>query len=568
MSIVAQGLTVTADTGATLLRNVGFAAEAGAITLIVGRTGSGKSTLLRTLAGLVPPASGNANVGGRPLWVGKRPDRALLLDISLAFQFPEHQLFASTVQGEFDYSLRPFKLPKDERARRTIEALDAQGLPASMLAHPPLLLSGGQKRRVALATILAPRTPWLLLDEPSAGLDAASLSRLADELSRWKRSCGIVLATHDLDAFLPAADRVVILKDGQVIAEASPEELADDPRPLLDAGVGLPESMLAAAALRRAGVPVPAGLCPPERLAEAIAAWPGPSGGAGEPQPAASTEAAEQAPHREPPAEAEAGGAATDGARGFLYRSDATRKWLAYTLVSVGIILQTDWLGTAVAALFAGAGLAALTPHDRRRSLRLSRPLVWLMAFAVTFSGLRFGAQLGFSVEPALETARRLIGFFEITVIGLVFTLSTGTAEMKAGLERGLRPLRRVGVPVEAIALSASLVLRFIPLILEEADRFAAIAGTRGKRGTKPGKVHLLDIPVFVIPLLTGLFQAVEDLILAMELKGIRLQSGRSDSVGTRRTAPQRPRDRRTLWAGVAMFAALACIRLVGEGVL
>ena len=566
MSIVAQGLTVTADTGAALLRDVGFTAEAGAITLLVGRTGSGKSTLLRTLAGLVPPASGNVDFDGRPLWNGKRSDRSLLLETSLAFQFPEHQLFASTVQGEFDYSLRPYKLPKDERARRTAEALEAQRLPASILAHSPLLLSGGQKRRAALATILAARTPWLLLDEPSAGLDAASLTRLAEELTRWKRRCGIVLATHDLDAFLHIADRVVVLQGGQVVAETTPAALADDPRPLLDAGVGLPESMLAAAALRRAGIPVPAGLCPPERLADAIAGWAVREAEAPpHPAPDVSAKPALEGPasNRVPPA-AETGHASADAGRGFLYRSDATRKWLAYTLVSIGIILQTEWLGTAVAALFAGASLLALTPHDRRRSLRLCRPLVGLMAFAVTFSGLRFGTELGFSVEPALETARRLIAFFEITVIGLVFTLSTGTADMKAGLERGLRPLRRVGAPVEAIALSASLVLRFIPLILEEADRFAAIAGTRGKRGTKPGKVHLLDIPVFVIPLLTGLFQAVEDLILALELKGIRLKSSLPDGAGT--LTRKRLRDRRTLWAGVAMFAALACIRWFGEG--
>ncbi|TLS52745.1 ATP-binding cassette domain-containing protein [Paenibacillus antri] len=543
-----------------IVRDVSFAAEDRAITLVVGRSGSGKSTLLRAMAGLTPPSVGNVTFDERPLWNGNRPDRKILQETALAFQFPEHQLFAPTVQGEFDYSLRPYRLPAEESAKRISSALESHNLPPAITSISPFQLSGGQKRRVALATIMATRTPWLFLDEPSAGLDGHALARFTAELSEWKSRCGIVLATHDLDAFLPIADRVVVLRDGELVADVASDTLAAQPELLLSSGVGLPEAMFAASMLCRAGVPVPPSALTPERMAEAIAANArGASkrslGGDANLVPAMSS------------AEHDSESSRDEGdRRGFLYRTDALRKWLAYTLVSVGIVLQTGWTGVAAVLPLAFGCMSALTAVDRKRLFRLCKPLFWLMAFAVAFSGIRFGTPFGFSFEPAIETFRRLFAFFEITAFGLVFTLSTSTADMKTGLERGLRPLKRIGFPVEVLALSASLVLRFIPLILEEADRFAAIAMTRGKRGAKPGQVHLLDLPVFVIPLLIALIQAVEDLIVALEMKGF-MQPNRFKSVpryvlGLEGNAR---REKQIVWAGLSMFTLLLVIRVIEE---
>ncbi len=537
-----------------ILRDVSFEAETCAITLVVGRSGSGKSTLLRAMAGLAPPSGGNVTFDERPLWDGDRPNRELLLRTALTFQFPEHQLFAGTVKGEFDYSLRPYRLSAEAKAERMTSALESQGLPASIPSSSPFQLSGGQKRRVSLATTMATGTPWLFLDEPSAGLDGRALGRFTAELTQWKRSCGIVLATHDLDAFLPIADRVVVLREGEVAAVVAAEELAAQPELLLASGVGLPESMQAAAALRHAGVLVPKGALTPERVAEAIA-----NNLRGAPV---------DEPISMPSTTATRRDSASSGQhlRSTIYRIDAKRKWLVYTLVSIGIIVQTGWIGLVAVLPFAFACWTALTSVDRKRLIRLCKPLAWFMAFAVAFSGIRFGWPLGFSLESAVETFRRLFAFFEITAFGLVFTLSTSTADMKSGLERGLRPLRRIGFPVEVLALSASLVLRFIPLILEEADRFGTIAKSRGKRGTKPGQIHLLDLPVFVVPLLTSLFQAVEDLIVALEMKGF-LQPERFRSVprhvlGSGRNVRQ---ERMVVWAGTSMFVILLLIRAVKE---
>ncbi|ALS22420.1 ATP-binding cassette domain-containing protein [Paenibacillus naphthalenovorans] len=524
MPIKVSGLTVFTDHGrtGTILNNIHCTVQDRTMTLVIGKAGSGKSTLLRSLAGLTENIEGNVFYDDLPLWKQGRIDRQLLLRSVLAFQFPEHQLFARTVQGEFDYSLRAYRLPKPEKLRRTAAAMEGQRLPASYLSLSPFILSGGQKRRVALATIMAPETPWLLLDEPSAGLDGSSLARLKEELAQWKRRRGIVLATHDLDAFLPIADRVLLMEHGQVVADLTPKELYTNPQLLVQTGIGLTDAMKVAESLREAGLPIPSGALTPQQVAGTLAREI-----CGMPQQPQVRSTQNTPPTGYQPAQPRSQ-AADRPVKSFIYSMDAKLKWMIYMLISVGIILQQQWKGLWVALLFAALCLSLLLPEDRRKLKRMSKPLLWFMAIAVLTSGIQisFGQgipwtdRLGFSVESARETLRRLFTFFEITLIGLVFTLSTSTSHMKQGLEIALRPLKRIKAPTEMLALAASLVLRFIPLIIEETERFAMIAKARGKRTSRRGPIGMREIPVFVIPLLISLFQAVEELILAMEMKG------------------------------------------------
>ncbi|MBP1155559.1 MULTISPECIES: ATP-binding cassette domain-containing protein [unclassified Paenibacillus] len=529
MPINVSGLTVYADhrRSRTILNNIHCSIQDRTLTLVIGKAGSGKTTLLRTLAGLSEIGEGNVYYDDLPLWKKGKVDPSLLLRNALAFQFPEHQLFARTVQGEFDYSLRAYRLPKPEKLRRIAAAMDGQRLPTSYLALSPFTLSGGQKRRVALASIMAAEAPWLLLDEPSAGLDSKSVARLKEELAEWKQQRGVVLVTHDLDTFLPIADKVLIMEHGQVVAGLTPEELAMNPHLLVQAGIGLTGVMELSESLREAGLLVPAGAFTPEQIAGILASHMSTSQQLGE------TQRQNTQPIRyEPPAQPQR--QASDSLRrSFVYGMDAKLKWLIYMLISVGIVIQTRWEGLWVALLFAAGCTAFLLPEDRRKLKRLAYPLLFFMAVAAFISGVQISFAQGiewtnrfdFSYTFALETLRRLTTFFEITLIGLVFTLSTSTSSMKQGLEIALRPLKRLKVPTEMLALAASLMLRFIPLILEETERFAMIAKARGKRMARRGQISMADIPVFVIPLLIALFQAVEELILAMELKGYMTKS-------------------------------------------
>jgi energy-coupling factor transport system permease/ATP-binding protein len=523
MPIHIDNLSIPGDGRKQLLDRITATLPDQSITLVIGRAGSGKTTLLRALAGLTEPANGTIRYGDRLLWSNGRVNRELLLESSAAFQFPEHQLFARTVQGELDYSLRPYRLPKPQRLQRSIEALEGQSLPASALSRSPFLLSGGQKRRVALASVTAPGTPWLLLDEPTAGLDASSLKRLKEQLVRWKQTRSILIATHDFEAFLPIADRVLVIAQGTLAADLTPLELAAQPDVLIRNGVGLPESMKVIEELQRAGLTIPSVLA--ASSAEELAATLIGIARTERPTPNVTKLTAPEAKVTHPIASSQNKPLLR---RPFIYRLDVKWKWLIYSALSLTVILQKQWLGLGIGLTLAAFCLALLTPPDIRRLLRMSKPLLVLIVVAVLFSGLHVHFEQGphllerfsFTIDTALETLRKLLILFSITVFGLVFTLSTSTSAMKYGLSLLLRPFKRIGVPTELLALAASLVLRFIPLIMEEAERFALISKARGKRTSRRGQIHLRDIPVFVIPLLIALFQAVEELILAMELKG------------------------------------------------
>ncbi|MBD2870651.1 ABC transporter ATP-binding protein, partial [Paenibacillus arenilitoris] len=225
-----EGVTVAADGDKKrqLLRGVRATFRPGQITLLVGRNGSGKSTLLETMAGLRPLEAGTIAVGENPLWLRRdgrgKLNREAILKVGIAMQHSESQWFAATVREELLYSLRPYGLKDAEADRRIAAALSEVGLETSLLERDPWTLSGGQQRRLSLACLLACGPEWLLLDEPTAGLDAVGISRLCAALQAHRAAGrGAVVATHDLDALLPLADAVAVIGGGQVREAAAAE---------------------------------------------------------------------------------------------------------------------------------------------------------------------------------------------------------------------------------------------------------------------------------------------------------------------------------------------------------
>ncbi|WP_284641353.1 ATP-binding cassette domain-containing protein [Paenibacillus silviterrae] len=564
MPIVMRDVTVRAEgrEGRTILHPVSGEIAEHSLTLLIGRTGSGKSTLLKALAGLTPIASGTVDYNGTSLWRKGKPVREALLLSGMAFQFPEQQLFAQTVQGEFDYSLRPYRLGKPEREERIDKAMSSMKLPRELLGASPLTLSGGQKRRVALASLSATQRPWLFLDEPSACLDAASSARLKEQLLEWKRSSGVVMATHDWEAFLEVADRVLILSEGRLVADMTPEELRWDPELLEQAGVGLPGAAELARELRSAGLDVPLQMLEPEKMAEQLAlALDRRSFEAGPQEAAAALSPVSERGEVPLMNSSEQPGTATG--RRLVYLLDARVKWLVYTLLSAGFVLQTERIGTVLSLLLAFGAVLLLDREHAGRVLRLCKPLLFFMAFASSFAGLRVQTDqsfpLSFAWEGAAGSFAHLLPFFSVTLLGIVFTLSTSPVEMKQGLQKALSVFDRIGWSTSMLALAASLVLRFIPLILEETRRFALIAQARGKRTTRRGQIAVRDIPVFVIPLLISLFQTVEDLIMAMEIKGYINRKGLSLSDLQERN---RATDAAAAGGGLVLFCILLGVRL------
>jgi energy-coupling factor transporter ATP-binding protein EcfA2/energy-coupling factor transporter transmembrane protein EcfT len=489
------------------------------ITLIIGRSGSGKSTFIQAIAGLINISSGSVTYGDTSLWNKKKVNKGVLLQHAIAFQSPEQQLFAETIQEEFDYSLRPYRLSAVEVARRTSVALQELKLSQSLLQHSPFELSGGQKRSVAVATLIATDSPWMLMDEPSAGLDAHAAARLREQLKVWKQSKGILMATHDWEYFLPIADRVLLIAEGRLLTDITPAELMANPDLLYQAGIGMPNSLKVSSELQKVGVPTPNQLLSPEQMAgEIIAQWEGTKGSDHQEHPM------EDIGPFKPMASKAVEEPVTPKPR--LYRIDARRKWLMYMIVSVLILLQHQWLGLTMATLVAFSSLFLLKNTHAFQAIRLCRPLLYFTIIAALFAGIgisfRDGFELYFDTSDCIFTIQRMLPFLMVTLISFVFTLSTSTLEMQIGLEKSLSIFERFRIPTAMLALTASLVLRFIPMIVWEAERFSLIAAARGKRTVRKGQIRIRDLRVFAIPLLISLFQMVEDLIVAIEIKGFK----------------------------------------------
>ena len=208
------------------LRALNFQISANEFVAIVGRSGSGKSTLLQMCNGLLAPTHGEVLADGANLQAQKFPLAELRRRIGLVFQFPEAQLFAATVREDIAFAAVQQKLPTDEIYARTVQALAQVGLTENYLDRNPLTLSEGEKRRVAFAGVLVMHPEMLVLDEPTASLDANGIDEVKNLLRQWHHSGKIiVMISHDADLVYELAQRVLVLHEGTIIFEGTPQQL-------------------------------------------------------------------------------------------------------------------------------------------------------------------------------------------------------------------------------------------------------------------------------------------------------------------------------------------------------
>ncbi|MCL6516695.1 ATP-binding cassette domain-containing protein [Alicyclobacillus sp.] len=592
MALEASRLTIRSEADRLRLNDVRVRAEDGQLTVLVGPIGSGKSTLLQTLAGLLRPDDGEVSCDGRSLWKGRRPDVTVLRRIGMVFQSPEQQLFARDVAGEFRYSLRPYRLFGENAQRATRAALARVGLTEGILARPPLMLSGGQRRRVAVATTLAPDPDWLLFDEPTAGMDpeaAVRFVRTLSELRNARRSRGqggILVATHDLTTFLPIADRVWVIHQGRMTADVHPSALYADPRPLSDAGLALPAGVMLQRTLSAFGLDLPTHPTSAEQMAAAIAegwsraSWtPIPSAEDTEPMrtpPAGSTAQQPAAPPtQEPTQEPEtAVDPEANPAPNLLRTLDIRVRWAGYALLTLAVLIQHRGWGLAAATAVA-AGLAAAARMSAATVWRLTRAMTLLTLFSSALAGLRFGippqghavllriqtAGLRLAFDPAGATTTFAALYRVVLMVWLsgVLTACTTAMELRRALEQGLHRIPGLRRAAGVLSLSASLVMRFIPVIGEQLDRFSRIARSRAKSPAPVGRIRPRDLPAITVPLLAALFQIAEDLTLAMEARGYR--TVRAVSVASGEPRRLRRRDWAALGVAIAAAAALVALR-------
>lgn len=239
LTLDAIGYTYAADTSFAFraLAGVSFSVGPGDLLLVLGATGSGKSTLLRVCAGLLDADEGTANLDGAPLTRSSARGA-----VGLVFQDAESQLFAETLLADVAFGPRNLGLPVDEAAARAKEALASVGLdPDAYGERSPFALSGGEARRAAIAGVLAMSPRYLLLDEPTAGLDARGRAAVREVVRTMRASAGVVVVSHSAEEFLGEANRILVLADGESVFAGAASSLIADPAPFASAGLIAPD---------------------------------------------------------------------------------------------------------------------------------------------------------------------------------------------------------------------------------------------------------------------------------------------------------------------------------------
>ncbi|EEW54008.1 energy-coupling factor transporter ATPase [Limosilactobacillus antri] len=243
------------------LTGVNLTIAAGSFTALVGHTGSGKSTLVSLIDGLIRPTAGQLTVG--TVTVGpaaRRQDLARLRQhVGFVFQFPEQQLFAETVAKDIAFGPENLGWDPDRVAAAVQQAMAAVGLPKELASRSPFMLSGGQMRRVAIAGVLAMQPDVLILDEPTAGLDARSTAQLLDLIAKFHREGRtIILITHQMEQVARYADQVVVMNHGRLVTATTPARLFADDQLLAANQLTRPAAVQIAHQLRGRGVDLPA----------------------------------------------------------------------------------------------------------------------------------------------------------------------------------------------------------------------------------------------------------------------------------------------------------------------
>ena len=225
---------------------------------VIGHTGSGKSTLIQHLNGLLRPTSGRILLGDRDIWEDPKKIRDVRFRVGLVFQYPEYQLFEETVYKDVAFGPKNMGLDEKEIDRRVRAALAFSGLGEELLEKSPFDLSGGQKRRVAIAGVIAMDPEVLILDEPSAGLDPAGRRSLLENIRAYHREKGttVVMVSHSMDEVAENVDRIVVLANAGVVMSGTPHEVFSRAQELMDVGLNVPQVTQVAMELKRRGVDI------------------------------------------------------------------------------------------------------------------------------------------------------------------------------------------------------------------------------------------------------------------------------------------------------------------------
>lgn len=500
--------------GTEVLHGVSLGIPAGEVVLVAGASGAGKTTLACTIAGLTAPDAGDVALAGQPVTAGA---------VGVAFQDPEAQLFLESVAEELAFAPRNHGF-SEERTAAAVERVARMLDVDELLDRDPFALSGGQARRVALGGILTAEPRALVLDEPSAGLDAAGRAALHGLVRSLARDgMPIMVVSHDLEEWLADADHVALMRAGAIAWAGTPEEL--DVTAFERSGIEPPEAM---------------------RLRHAVDALLA----AGEP-------AAQQAQGAVRRSVAPASKASQTPAMP-LASIDARVKVLLFLAAAVAVFLSPApwallaWLSLALASLRA-AGVRARAAARSLRALLVLFVLV-ILANVISLDGsadIMLAAPFGISVAGAMRAGLAMARIIVLACLALAVGASTTPTELADAFVRLMAPLGRAGVPVGDIGLALSMALRLIPLVSREAERIQRAQAARGVSfaGGALGRVRAWG--TVITPLVVGLFRRADRIAESMDARGFEPHAHRA------RPRPLTARDRLALIGGLCTMAAI-----------
>ena len=257
-----QNLTHTYSAGTPFehkaLDDMNFSVEAGEFIGIIGHTGSGKSTLMQHLNGLLKPTSGKVLLDGKDIWSDKKLTRQARFRVGLVFQYPEYQLFEETVYKDISFGPKNMGLSREEVDRRVREAAGFVGLSEEQLQMSPFDLSGGQKRRVAIAGVIAMEPEVLILDEPTAGLDPVGREEILANIQAYRKAknATVMMVSHSMSDVARLTDRLLVLSGAKIAMDGTPAEVFNRAWELEEIGLDIPDVTRVFMRLKEMGLPV------------------------------------------------------------------------------------------------------------------------------------------------------------------------------------------------------------------------------------------------------------------------------------------------------------------------
>lgn len=519
--------------GSEVLHDVSFTVPAGSVTLVAGASGAGKTTLACAVAGLVDVQAGTIVVNGEAPAPGR---------VAIAFQDPEDQLFLETVGAELAFAPRNLDFDEACVQEEVARAASLLGI-EELLERDPFALSGGQARRVALASILTAAPRALVLDEPTAGLDAPGRSAL-HRLVRNLAASGmpIIVISHDLEEWLDTCDRVALMRAGSIVWEGDPASLEEDLSAFERAGIDPPESYeLAQACKALLGAPCDV------KVVDAAVVLPGASSAQGQAFGAA-VPARKDAPASTP-----------------LATLDARVKVILLLAATIAVFASGAPWALAVWLLCALA-VARLSGMQAGATLHSLKPMLVLFSIvvAVNFVSLDGTAEImvatpvGFSPAGAVRAATAIARIVALVLLALSVSASTTPTQLADAFVRLMSPLATLGVPVGDIGLTLSMALRFIPLVSSEAERIRRAQAARGVDFEGGGVMRRVRAWAFVItPLVVGLFRRADRIAQSMDARCFEPE--------VRRARPRAlaARDACVLVAGICAMVVLIVASLV-----